>query len=113
MTIPLDQTPSGPVDPKLMEDIQRREELMDKEDQRRRAGRSAAAIKKRIAELEAASAAQEAASEKKTQPRKVTLIGARKTVVIPFPVEEHTGNGPQDEDARKMERDLQGLPPVT
>ena len=57
MTIPLGRSPSGPVDPKVMEDIQRREKLMDEEDQRRRAGRSTAAVKKRIAELEVASTA--------------------------------------------------------
>jgi hypothetical protein len=111
MTIPLDQTPSGPVDPKLMEGIQRREELMDKEDQRRRAGgpqppsRSVSLSWKRHLR-------RGKRHLRKRQPRKVALMGARKTVVIPFPVEEHTGNAPQDEDVRKMERDLQGLPPV-
>lgn len=66
---------------------------MDKKDRRRRAGRSAAAVKKRIAELEAASAAQEAAPEaKKTQPKKIHFIDSKKTAVIPFPVKQHVGN---------------------
>jgi hypothetical protein len=74
---------------------------MDEEDRRRRVGR--AAVKKRIAELEAMAQPQ---LEPKAEipPRKVTILPRSVRFAEPLVI-------PQDEGICKMERALQGCPP--
>jgi transposase InsO family protein len=102
MNIPLDQSPTKPPDPAVMEDIRRREKLMDEEDRRRRDGR--AAVKRRIADLEAM-VESPPKPRPGTAPRKVTILPRSGGDAGP-----RTGS-PQDEGICKMERALQGSPP--
>ena len=99
--IPLDGAPpTSRPDPVAMEDIRRREVLMEKEDQRRRDGR---AVAQRIAQLEAQASRQPAPRPSPPPAPRITHILSRHD---PLPKTVRF-----DLEQEKMQRALQGLPP--
>lgn len=99
--IELGAPPTGRPDPAIMEDIQRREALMEKEDQRRRDGR---AVAQRIAQLEAQASRQPVPRPPTSSASPITHLLSRSD-----PIPKTVRFDPPEQ--QKMQRALQGLPP--
>jgi len=105
--ISLDASPAPPkrTSPALLEDIRQRDKRMEKEDQRRRAGFQ---VSKRIAELEAATVANESSVRKESEPErpKIAHILSRHDP-LPKDAKKAVRFDPVAKEEKKMDRALQ------
>ncbi|KAK3896332.1 hypothetical protein C8A05DRAFT_40179, partial [Staphylotrichum tortipilum] len=110
LAVKLADEDNGPPDPKVMEDVRRRDALIDADDRRRRAGHGINAIRARIEELERQHQAQE--KEAARAPVKERTILPRGTPLPDVAATISRLTAPCDKGIRQMERTLGNTSPT-